>query len=396
MKIKKFKAKTFTEALALVKKEFSEDAIILSTEEKKGIRSFVEITAAVDYEMSAKKSSDTCEKQHVRKRHDGALRKTGAIAGSHEHPLSTGTDMPPLLSGELENIKKTLTDEIRHGIGNLSEILAAVKDCGFETPLPANKKMIFRFLRDLSVREEFALRLCKNANDLNDIPSLLSADIKIKEWDKADEFSPGSRDRSGCKQAVMLIGPTGVGKTTTVAKLSAHAIRNGKKVAITSLDTYRIGAVEQVRIYAKIMGIPFATIADIRELKKNLLHFAQHRDIIFIDTSGRNPRDKLYINNLLEISRLGFPLEIHLLMSASCDDEFMAEAYRHYSRLPVDCIAFTKIDEAVHFGSLYNFLLTSQKPVAYISTGQKVPDDIEFVTVKKFTNLILKKGYYEC
>ena len=396
MKIKKFKAKTFTEALALVKKELSEDAIILSTEEKKGIRSFVEITAAVDYEMSAGRSGDTRKKQNVRKGHNGALRKTGAIAGNHEHPSSTGKNMPPLLSGELENLKKTLTDEIKHGIGNLSEILAAVRDRGFETPLPTNKKMIFRFLRDLSVREEFALRLCKNANDLNDIPSLLSADIKIKEWDKVDELSDGSRDRSGCKQAVMLIGPTGVGKTTTMAKLSAHALRDGKKVAITSLDTYRIGAVEQVRIYAKIMGIPFATVTGVRELKKNLVHFAQSRDIIFIDTSGRNPRDELYINDLLEISQLGFPLEIHLLMSASCDDEFMAEAYRHYSRLPVNCIAFTKVDEAVHFGSLYNFLLTSQKPVAYITTGQKVPDDIEFVTVKKFTNLILKKGHYEC
>jgi flagellar biosynthesis protein FlhF len=281
-------------------------------------------------------------------------------------------------------------------MGNLSEMLAAVKDCGFETPLPANKKMIFRFLTDRSVREEFALRLCENANDLNDIPSLLSADIKIKAWNTSDEFSPGSRDRLECKQAVMFIGPTGVGKTTTMAKLSAHALRDGKKVAITSLDTYRIGAVEQVRIYAKIMGIPFATVTGVRELKKNLVHFAQSRDIIFIDTSGRNPRDELYINDLLEISQLGFPLEIHLLMSASCDDEFMAEAYRHYSRLPVNCVAFTKVDEAVHFGSLYNFLLTSQKPVAYITTGQKVPDDIEFVTVKKFTNLILKKGHYEC
>jgi flagellar biosynthesis protein FlhF len=393
MKIKKFKATTFTEALALVKKEFSEDAIILSTEEKKGIRSFVEITAAADYEMAAKKSGDARGKQNAGKGRCGALRKTGATPVSHGRSLSTGTDMPPLFSGELESLKKTLTDEIRHGIGNLSEILASVKDCGFDTSLPANKKIIFRFLRNLSVREEFALRLCKNANDLNDIPSLLSADIKIKEW---DEFSHGSADRPGCPQAVMLIGPTGVGKTTTMAKLSAHAVSIGKRAAIASLDTYRIGAVEQARIYARIMGIPFSAITDIRELKKKLLHLAEHRDIIFIDTSGRNPRDKLYINNLLEISRLGFPLEIHLLMSASCNDEFMAEAYRHYSRLPVDCIAFTKIDEAVHFGSLYNFLLTSQKPVAYISTGQKVPDDIEFATVKKFTNLILKKGHYEC
>jgi flagellar biosynthesis protein FlhF len=83
-------------------------------------------------------------------------------------------------------------------------------------------------------------------------------------------------------------------------------------------------------------------------------------------------------------------------MSANYDDEFITEAYRQYSRLPIDCIAFTKVDEAVRFGSLYNLLLTCQKPISYITTGQKVPDDIEPVTVNKLTNLILKKGHYEC
>jgi flagellar biosynthesis protein FlhF len=194
----------------------------------------------------------------------------------------------------------------------------------------------------------------------------------------------------------MLIGPTGVGKTTTMAKLSAHAIREGKKVALMSLDSYRIGAIEQVRIYSKIMGIPFAMSANVRELKKHLIHFAQNRDIIFIDTSGRNPKDEMHINDLLEISQIEFPLETHLLMSANYDDEFITEAYRQYSRLPIDCIAFTKVDEAVRFGSLYNLLLTCQKPISYITTGQKVPDDIELVTVNKLTNLILKKGHYEC
>jgi len=83
-------------------------------------------------------------------------------------------------------------------------------------------------------------------------------------------------------------------------------------------------------------------------------------------------------------------------MSANCDDEFMLEAYRFYKRLPVDYIAFTKVDEAVRFGSLYNLLLTYQKPVAYITTGQKVPGDIEFVTADKLANLIIKKESYKC
>ena len=221
MKIKKFKAKTFTEALELVKKEFSEDAIILSTEEKKGIRSFVEITASVDYEMSAKKSRNTREKQKCRKRARWGVAENRCNSRKLWPSFVYRYRYSPLFFQENWNTSRrhSLT-EIRQGIGNLSEMLAAVKDCGFETPLPANKKMIFRFLTDLSVREEFALRLCENANDLNDIPSLLSADIKIKEWNTGRmSFHPDRGDRLECKQAVMLIGPTGVGKTTTMAKL---------------------------------------------------------------------------------------------------------------------------------------------------------------------------------
>ncbi|MGQ9569280.1 MAG: hypothetical protein ACUVUQ_00270 [Thermodesulfovibrionales bacterium] len=126
------------------------------------------------------------------------------------------------------------------------------------------------------------------------------------------------------------------------------------------------------------------------------MHLAKNRDIIFIDTSGRNPKDKNYLRGLLEVSQINFPVEFHLLMSATSDDEFLAEAYQYYRRLPIDCISYTKVDEAVRFGSLYNLLLTYQKPIAYITTGQKVPDDIEFVTLNKVTNLILKKGHYKC
>lgn len=395
MKIKKFKAKTFTEALELVKKEFSEDAIILSTEERKGIKPFVEITAAVDYELSHERGEDIGERPYRKSKTGIASQKNNAGA-DHTHHTFSGAHAPHLLSTEFQYLTSSLTHEIKNEIENLREMIASMRDYGPKMSLPTNKKMIFHFLRERSVREEFALRLCKKAKDFNDIPSLLSSDIKVKGQNIVNGSSTKLQDYLGYKKAVMLIGPTGVGKTTTIAKLSAGAIKDGKRVAIISLDTYRIGAVEQVRIYSKIMGIPLSIITNFRDLKNSLVNFAKSRDIIFIDTSGRNPKDEMYINNLLEISQIEFPMEIHLLMSASCDDEFMAEAHQFYRRLPIDCLSFTKIDEAVRFGSLYNLPLLYQRPVAYITTGQKVPDDIEFVTVNKLINLILKKGHYEC
>jgi flagellar biosynthesis protein FlhF len=356
MKIKKFKARNFADALDLVKKELSEDAIILSSEEKRGIRPFVEVTAAVDYDNTR---SAVCSQQ-------SAVNHGGAYCNTPLHESSA-----------------IAIDEIKNEIGSLKGIIENMKNTGYNLSLPPEKRMILHFLMRRSIREEFALRLCEKAKDLSQIPSLISNDIKVK---------PMSTD----KKAVMLIGPTGVGKTTTIAKLSALAIQEGKKAAMVNLDTYRIGAVEQVRIYSRIMGIPLSIVSQGKELEECLLRYSESRDIIFIDTTGRNPRDESYINEIMSICQIKVPVELHLLMSASSDDEFMIDAYRFYRMLPVDYIAFTKVDEAVRYGTLYNLLLTYQKPVAFVTTGQKVPGDIEFITPDKLTNLILRKRSYTC
>jgi flagellar biosynthesis protein FlhF len=389
MKIKKFKAKTFSEALTLVKREFTEDAVILSTEEKRGIRPFVEITAAIDYDMGRQKK-DTVDKVK-RKRRKDAGQKTGAKRISRKNS-TLPVVCSPALSTDFVPKESEYPEVTKHKFCDHSTTGTKVKNNGSETESFRNRQMILHFLRERSVREEFAFRLCDKAKSLNDIPSLISADIRVKGGGMFREFFQSPSDSGGHRKAVMLIGPTGVGKTTTLAKLSALAMSDGKRVGIISLDTYRIGAVEQIRIYANIMGIPLLIASTLHDLRSSLPVFAQNRDIIFIDTSGRNPKDEMYINTLFEITQIRFPIELHLLMSANCDDECMMEAYRFYRRLPIDYISFTKVDEAVRFGSLYNLLLLYQKPAAYITTGQKVPDDIEFVTSDRLVNLILEKG----
>lgn len=363
MKIKRFRARNFSEALDLVKKELSADAVILSSEEKKGLRPYVEVTAAVDYESPA------------------GEQPLKSIPGNSERipgtTIRSDPRTPAYPSGDLSH------EEIKREIGRLREEIEGMKSSGFEISLPVKKRMILHFLRERKVRDEFALRLCEKARDLNDIPSLVAADVRVK-------------DGSTAKKAIMLIGPSGVGKTTTIAKLSANAIREGKRTAIITLDTYRIGAVEQIRVYSRIMGIPLSIVSNVGEFKTGLADFMKQRDIIFIDTTGRNPRDEGYINDIARFCDSEVPIELHLLVNAHCDDEFMIEAYRFYRRLPVEFLTFTKLDEAVRFGSLYNILLTYQKPVAYITTGQRVPDDIEFTTVKRLTDLILTKGCTPC
>jgi flagellar biosynthesis protein FlhF len=262
-------------------------------------------------------------------------------------------------------------------------MIEGMKNNGYELALPAKKRAVLNFLRERSIREEYALRLCDKTVEIGDIPLMLSADIKIKR-------------HAGTRKAVMFIGPTGVGKTTTIAKLAAQAVKAGKKAAVINLDTYRIGATEQVRIYARILGIPLAMATNPAEFRNSLVKFAESRDVVFIDTTGKNPKDEEYINNMIELCKTDVPLELHLLMSANTDDECMIEAYRSYRKLPIDYISYSKIDEAVRFGSLYNLLLTYQKPVAYLTTGQRVPGDIEHATVSRLAGLIVHKECYPC
>lgn len=361
MKIKKFKARNFSEALELVKKELSPDAVILSSEEKKGLRPFVEVTAAVDYENEGV-----------------SVRTSGQVSPKNSPPRA----LSPYPSFGLSDSYVT-TDEIKSEIERLRETIEGMRNNGYELTLPQKKKAVLHFLRERAIQEEFALRLCERARDLDDIPSAISSDISTK-------------DTRSYKKAVIVIGPTGVGKTTTIAKLSAKAIKEGKKVAMISFDNYRIGAIEQIRIYAKIMGIPLSVASSFSELRESLSTLAKSRDVIFVDTTGRNPMNESYIEETNELCRPGLPVEVHLLISANSDDSFMTEAYRFYKKIPIDYVAFTKIDESVRFGSLYNLLLTYRKPLAYITTGQTVPDDIEFIDAKKLSNMILTKGCYKC
>jgi flagellar biosynthesis protein FlhF len=364
MKIKKFTAKTFALALAQVRKELSEDAIILSSEEKKGLRPHVEVTAAIDF--------DAAEAPSVRSSQFGV--RSGPQADSSELPVPDSLQ-PSRPSAAPSGAG---VEELKAELSGLKTMLEGMKNSGYEMSLPAAKRAVVNFLTERSVRQEYALRLSDKTTDLSEIPLYLSADIRVKR-------SPLMR------KAVMLIGPTGVGKTTTIAKLAAQAVKAGKKAAVINLDTYRIGAAEQARIYSRIIGIPLATATTTAEFRSNLIKFSESRDVVFIDTTGRNPRDESYIRALSELCTSDIPLETHLLMNANGDDECMIEAYRSYSRLPIDYIAFTKVDEAVRFGSLYNLILTYQKPVAYLTTGQRVPGDIESATVGRLAGLIVKK-----
>ena len=186
-------------------------------------------------------------------------------------------------------------------------------------------------------------------------------------------------------------GKGGVGKTTTIAKLASMAIRERSKVAFISFDTFKIGAAEQIRIYSRMIGIPLDIVSDRESFTQSIKRFSD-RDLILVDTSGHNPKDQESLNGLKRIYESDIPIETQLLLSTSSDGDFLMDTYNHYKTIPINSMAFTKTDEAVRMGSIYNLCTLYGKPASYITTGQKVPGNIEFVDSKKLTNLILRTG----
>jgi flagellar biosynthesis protein FlhF len=197
----------------------------------------------------------------------------------------------------------------------------------------------------------------------------------------------GSLDFSSGQQRVALVGPTGVGKTTTAAKLAAqYSIFDKKRVALLTLDTYRVGAVEQLATYARILNIPLE-VALSPEDGEALVKKHADKDLIIIDTVGRSQRNREHILELANFLRAARPTEVHLALSASSDPAVRREAVDSFSIVRANKILLTKLDECPQPGSVLETAVSSMMPFSYFTYGQNVPDDIavaESKTLAKF------------
>lgn len=182
------------------------------------------------------------------------------------------------------------------------------------------------------------------------------------------------------KKIMMLVGPTGVGKTTTLAKLAArysYMLEKKYKVGIVTLDTYRIAAVEQLMQYAKMMRLGIEAVVDPPEFV-SAINSLRHCDYILIDTVGSSQHDKDKIDKLREfISQdLHTSIDVNLVISANTKFEDLKEIYESFSILNIDTFIITKLDETKGFGNIFSIIYDTKKPINYFSVGQEVPDDL--------------------
>jgi flagellar biosynthesis protein FlhF len=259
--------------------------------------------------------------------------------------------------------------------------------------VPTELFQLFTALIDADVEDELARELiCKarqhaTASQLRHpetlwpvLTGLVERELKI-----AGPITPAR----GRRKVVALIGPTGVGKTTTLAKLAANfRLRDGVRLGLVTVDTYRIAAVEQLKTYAELIDLPMKVVTTPEEMRRALDEFSG-LDLVLIDTAGRSPQDEPKIHELQQLIQAAHADEVHLVLSLTSSMKALANVNRNFQPAGVTSLILTKLDEAPSLGSLFNLARKVALPISYVTTGQDVPDDIEPAHAARLSRLIL-------
>jgi len=256
---------------------------------------------------------------------------------------------------------------------------------------PDEVQDLLGMLIEEQVREELAHSLAKQAEKLlKQQPGVNVAEVfehlMIEQFGRSEPIL----HKKFTQKIVLVMGPTGVGKTTSIVKLAADfSVRQKKNVGIINTDTYRIGAQEQLQTYADILGIPNQVVYNTQELEDAMEQMSD-RDMIFIDTAGKRPGDEQHKDDLLEIVRVVKPEDILLCLAATTSFSSIKEMVDTYGFVDDYRVMITKLDETKFRGSVFNISWYTQKPLAYVTTGQDVPDDIEIADVEAIVKQIIR------
>jgi flagellar biosynthesis protein FlhF len=410
MKVKRYVGETAQEAMQKVKSDLGRDAIILNTRKirQKGLMGFfakplIEVVATIDNDISSTvrqdklqngKPLDNGSKEDLNSETSNFIKELNENIKVQKNSLSknngqqkTQNDDKGLIQQdfmELKNMLNKVYDAVKVDYENIKlsdkvkKYLKALED--FEVDKVIVNEIKEKLMETLDGEKQQSDAIVRNT-----IYNILSRYMKEPE--------PFSFARG--KKVIIVIGPTGVGKTTTLAKLAANMVlTEKKKVGLITSDTYRIAAVEQLKTYSEIIGVPLSIIYTPGEILNAIENYGD-KDLILVDTAGRSHKDKYQLMELKTLIKSSIDYEVYLVISATTKFSDCIEIIKNYSFLDDYKLLFTKLDETSAFGVILNVAYITKKPISYITTGQSVPDDIEIADNGKIINCLLGDKLYE-
>jgi len=384
MNIKTFRAKSMQQALDLVRKEFGSDASVLHTRElnTSGLSRLVrgrqiEVVATPDNPV---RDSSTNSKVDVAP--EPALPAIAPPAYEHVDYRA--------------KYRQDLGQELTSQLGSLHSMVEEL--CASRTETVANEmpRRIFEAYTDLieadvdeaTARELIDTLQASHRSIEQESASEISAQLTRLVESQFTTVGP-IQVHEGVRRLVALVGPTGVGKTTTIAKLAANfRLREKKRVGLITVDTYRVAAVEQLRTYADIIDLPMEVVSTPREMREAVARMTD-LDLVLIDTAGRSPRDEVQIQELKSMLGEAQADEVHLVLSSTSSAKSLSVTADRFQQVGATSLLLTKLDETMSLGHLLTLTRSCRLPISYLTNGQSVPDDIAVAESKSLASMLM-------
>ncbi len=414
MIIKKFLGKTEEEAVEAAKKELGNGLVIMNVKsiKPKGLFSafrskITEVTAALEEEKEVPNSMR--REEAFKSQHSTVQEDTRRFFFNNTENIEKKLDsLQTFLENQLkatENYKQSARENDEKAEGDTDEAADSRSANWEDDPEKSEEsreqdkfiRMLYNTMLDNEVDEKYANQILEDIvkSKKPNMPfDYILANVyqkMILKFGKTQGIIPAKK---GLK-VVVFIGPTGVGKTTTIAKLaSRYAVDEKKKVALLTADTYRIAAAEQLRTYANILEVPFRVIYTKEELQNAFTDFKDY-DYVFVDTAGHSHQNEKQLedmNNLLSCLTEGtedIEYQCFLVLSAATKYRDLLKIASRYRKIAEYQLIFTKLDETITLGNLFNVRLATESSIAYVTCGQNVPDDIEQFNPQKTVKQLL-------
>ena len=405
MRMKTYQANSVQEALLKVKNELGPEAVILKTEKKQKNflnkkKVYYEITAALDEKLFVgPENKQTVTEKPATYNREKVMAK---IEGKETAPKTPVAVTPAReVNKQINETKvvpvdsdfRTLKKEIREMIKNVGEMKTSLDHMDLDQ-IPVEFLDVYKGLLENDFDEDLSRELIRKLGQIVSITKRTELEFTKKVLGKiiANRITvaPEIEIKPGRPTVIMLVGPTGVGKTTTIAKLSGiYKYEKHLDVGIISTDAQRMGAVEQMSSFCEAADIPLETVFSPEDFKTSLKNLSGN-DVIFVDTAGSTKSDPESWNDLNEIVAQIEPDQVHLVLSSNVRTKDLKLACKNYSQLGATNIIFTKLDESLSLGNIYNIGADVNMPVSYLCNGQKIPDNILKADSEEISRMILE------